>query len=749
MDVVLGVAVEDRIARLALVASAAQGHDVIDQSDVELGDNPIGKLTETVVGTDRLLAEENHRLLATRLCWSDPQRVDELRQALENSGVQNVVVLSEQDAATALLETAATGLAPSGTSDDPTRALARGAAMAVEAAGFAGEATAMAPALGSEWAYSAVDPEPEDDAEAQTGPLRGLGAMDVVLGVAVAGSIARLAFVAPAAGGYAAIRHSVIDLAVDPFQTLIRAVGDAQHLLAGENRRLVATRVYSPDPAQAQALSQALAGSGVGNVALISEADAVTALLHSGLGAGAPAGSVLLQVTAEAATLFGLGAGAAGAVATVLAAVALQGVGDAAAAAVDMLLAFVGTAPFEVAAAYVTGTFADLAAVVDQLRARSPLRAELLDAPEFAIASGAAAFLAAPAVGLAGDATAMAPAVGLAGDATAMAPAADATQLAGEATGIAPTAGLADAHAEEPQLAYSMSDDGEPLAVEDEFGDEPYDDEDAPTTARRLSGRSLLISNAVVAFAIIGFASLAVAVAITVRPTAAASPVVGRQNAAPGKFMPLLPTQQQAPVPAPPPDQPNAGYQGGIIPDSNGYIPPQLVSGGGESPGGPAPGLMPNPNGPIPIPIIVPYPGWRPPYPPYRPPYPSVTTTTVTTTTTTPVTTTTTPVTTTTTPVTTTTTPVTTTTTPVTTTTTPVTTTTTPPVTTTTPVTTTQPPVTTTPPTSSKAPYTSQAPQTSVAPPHVQTQQTVAPKPVTPQPATPQPVTPHPPTGHH
>ena len=155
--------------------------------------------------------------------------------------------------------------------------------------------------------------------------------------------------------------------------------------------------------------------------------------------------------------------------------------------------------------------------------------------------------------------------------------------------------------------------------VEGQFGPdfhEYYDDEDAQTTAQRLSGRSLLISNAVVAFAVIGFASLAVAVAVTVRPTAAAEPVVGHQNAAPGKFMPLLPTQQQAPVPAPPADQPNAGYQGGIIPDTNGYIPPQLMSPGEgpapvpASPG--TPGPAPNPNGPIPIPIIVPFPGWRP-----------------------------------------------------------------------------------------------------------------------------------------
>ena len=71
MDVVLGVAVTGPVARLALVGSGAQGTDVIDQSVVDLADNPVGTLTETVVGTNRLLAGENHHLVGTRLCWTD------------------------------------------------------------------------------------------------------------------------------------------------------------------------------------------------------------------------------------------------------------------------------------------------------------------------------------------------------------------------------------------------------------------------------------------------------------------------------------------------------------------------------------------------------------------------------------------------------------------------------------------------------------------------------------------------------
>jgi len=668
---------------------------VIDQTVVDVADNPIGKLTETVVGTNRLLADENHRLVATRLCWSDHPQASRLRQALANSGVQNVEVLSESQAATALAreaqgrpgsavlvvgdETAmlsvvgaedapptvlaAQPLADSdptgavdtllgrlyaehgaagdvylmGTSadltnvadqlrtrsslrvevpEDPTFALARGAAMAAETSPM----TTRAPAagdmrssgqVGAQLAYSmAGDSErlpmdsltgPEDDDDADTGPLpplgsRRLAATELVLGVAVAGSVARLALAGPAAGSYTAIHHLVIELPMHPFETLIRTVTGTQQALAGDNRQLVATRLYWSDQPQAEALRQALADSGVPEVAVVSEAQAVTAVLRSILGARALPGSVALLITAEAATLWALGA--AEALATVLAAVPLEEGLDAAAAAVDMVLEWLRSASFAVAAAYVMGTSALLTEVVEELRARSSLRVELIRDPEFAIASGAA----------------MAPAAALAGDATAMAPA----------------AGMVDSNAEEPQLAYSMADDGELLPVEgvDESVADYYGDE-AEAGHLRLSARSVLIKNAVIAFTVIGFASLAVAVAIAIRPAAAQQPVVGHQNAQPGKFMPLLPTQQQAPVPAPPVDAPNAGFQGGVIPDSNGYIPPQLAPGGGgtgpvapapQSPG--VPGFVPNPNGPIPIPIIIPFPGWRPPYPGWQPPYP-------------------------------------------------------------------------------------------------------------------------------
>jgi len=105
MDVVLGVAVTGPVARLALVGAGA-AHDVIDQSVVDLADHPIETLTQTVVGTNRLLADESHRLVATRLCWTDFPKADQLRRALEDSGVHDIAVLSESQAATALMRAA-------------------------------------------------------------------------------------------------------------------------------------------------------------------------------------------------------------------------------------------------------------------------------------------------------------------------------------------------------------------------------------------------------------------------------------------------------------------------------------------------------------------------------------------------------------------------------------------------------------------------------------------------------------------
>ena len=424
--------------------------------------------------------------------------------------------------------------------------------------------------------------------------------MDVILGVAVSGPVARLALVGSGAG-HDVIDQSVVDLADHPIETLTQTVVGTNRLLADESHRLVATRLCWTDHPKADELRRALEGSGVHDVAVLSESQAVTALMRA---AGRPGAVLVMDDETATLSIVDLVAGDRHAPPTLLASGSFAGAE--ATATFDTLMARLGDQPDAAGDLYLVGGSPDLTQVADQLRDASTMRVEIADDPTFALARGAA--LAAAPVAGGPDATAMAPAV-----------------LTGDETTIVPAAEFADPNAADQQLAYSMAGENELLPVGMDEYDDDYDefvDGEAETGPVRLSRRSLVVGNAVIAFAVIGFASLAVAVVIAVRPTAATQPVLGLQNAAPGKFMPLLPTQQQAPVPAPPLDQPNAGYQGGIIPDSNGYIPQQLIppGEGGTAPVAPAPVAPPGPGMPY-VPGM-PYPGWRPPYQGWQPPYP-------------------------------------------------------------------------------------------------------------------------------
>jgi hypothetical protein len=452
--------------------------------------------------------------------------------------------------------------------------------------------------------------------------------MDVVLGVAVTGPVARLALLEPGARGDV-IDQSVVDLEDNPVGKLTETVVGTSRLLADENHRLVGTRLCWPDGTRAAQLQQALQHSGVSNVAVLSESQAVAALMRA---AGRPGAALVMDDATATLTVLGPAAGDPDAPPTMLAQAPLAGASGAdATAALDTMLANLAARPDAPGDVYLVGASPALDQVAERFRDASTMRVEVADDPTFALARGAA--IAATAVG---DATAMAPAIGLTGDATAMAPAA-----IGDETTALPTSGFAGPDAEEPQLAYSMADEPEFDDYGDDYGDEydEYGDFDEEAEPARLSRRSLLIGNAVIAFAVIGLASLATAIAVAVRPTASQQPVVGVQNGTPGKFMPILPTQQQAPLPPPPVDQPNAGFQGGTVPapTGGGSVPQQVSppSGGGApvgpvpapvpgAPGGPGgPGFVPGGPGPIvpiPIPVPIPFPGWRPNYPPYNPP---------------------------------------------------------------------------------------------------------------------------------
>src|ERR1700744_4944257 len=299
--------------------------------------------------------------------------------------------------------------------------------------------------------------------------------MDVVLGVAVTGPVARLALLEPGARGDV-IDQSVVDLEDNPVGKLTETVVGTNRLLADENHRLVGTRLCWPDDARAGQRQQALQHSGVPNVAVLSESQAVAALMRA---AGRPGAALVMDDATATLSVIGPAAGGPDAPPTMLGPGPLPGPSgaDATAALVTMLANLVARpdAPGDV---YLVGASPALDEIADRFRDASTMRVEVADDPTFALARGAAIAAAAvgdatamaPAIGLTGDATAMAPAAGPTGDATAMAPAAG---LTGGATTALPTSGFAGMDAEEPQLAYSMADEPE----FDDYGDE-YDDLD-------------------------------------------------------------------------------------------------------------------------------------------------------------------------------------------------------------------------------------------------------------------------------
>lgn len=111
MDVVLGVAVTDRVARLAMIASPADGGAVLDQYELDLPDSATTDLAETIVDTYRAVAGSGHRLAATRLTFPEPSQADALRRVLLNAQMPDVEVLSEDEAARTLVLAADAGAA--------------------------------------------------------------------------------------------------------------------------------------------------------------------------------------------------------------------------------------------------------------------------------------------------------------------------------------------------------------------------------------------------------------------------------------------------------------------------------------------------------------------------------------------------------------------------------------------------------------------------------------------------------------
>ncbi|MDT5346543.1 MAG: hypothetical protein QOE52_5727, partial [Mycobacterium sp.] len=442
--------------------------------------------------------------------------------------------------------------------------------------------------------------------------------MDLALGVAVAGPVARLALIESAADGHGVIDESIVVLAEDPIASLTETVIGTDRSLADQYHRLVATRLCWSDQGRANQLRQALEDSGVQNVVVLPESQAATALVRTLSGDQRQRASAVLLVDDETAMLSIVDSGD-----LTAKAVATERIeGSDAVTAAGRLLGRLREQPGAAQDVYLIGkSSADVSGITRELQAASSLPLAVPDDPDFAIARGAALDAATSQLSYpAGDATTAAPVAPTgrlsypAGDATTAAPVAPMT---GAFTGAEDVTRHAPAATESgPQLAYSMEDyDSELLPMEYGDGDE-YEELDA---AAPPVGRALLVGSTVGGILVAGFAALAVAVTIGVRPTAATHPqppAPAQQKSVPGNFVPALPAPNTPPAPevqAPPLPAPNAVVpQGGPGPAVGGgggadQLPPPAPA----SPPDVGPGVLPPPAPgwiPIPIPIPIPFP---------------------------------------------------------------------------------------------------------------------------------------------
>ena len=421
--------------------------------------------------------------------------------------------------------------------------------------------------------------------------------MDVVLGVAVTGRVARLAMIGSPASGGQLLDQYALDLPDDAATDLADTIVGTYRAVADSGNRMAAIRLVLPDASQAETLRQTVLGAGAQNVEVVAETEAAAALARS-VGADA----ALLLADDDTVSLAVVGEDEEST--SVLASVPIGSAGVAVACAAVLQNAASAEAPVRI---MLVGQRLDLDSVAAELRSTAPV--EVPPDAGYAIARGAAqtaedsgfpagaATMMAPA---AADATMMAPA---SGDATMMAPA------AGDATQMAPST---DPSVVGPQLAYSEEEPGDyelPFDSLEEFVPE-LEDEEAYTAMIGPPPRKTLLMGSAMAFVVASFATLAVTVAINVRPVAnvEAQPVPAIQaETVPGRFLPQVPHEPDpvalpvavvSPAPAAPAPnvQPNRG--------PNSVAP--------EAPAPQAPPVEPVPGAPVvPIPPVIPFPPIR------------------------------------------------------------------------------------------------------------------------------------------
>ncbi|MDZ4269657.1 MAG: hypothetical protein U1D00_28910, partial [Mycobacterium sp.] len=345
--------------------------------------------------------------------------------------------------------------------------------------------------------------------------------MQLVLGVSVAGASARLALI-DVSSPDGVLDQFDIDLATAPADTLRSTIVGTDSSFRDSGHRLAATRIAWSDEGQAAELRDALTDAGLSNVGVVAPADAATAVVRASASGAGQQTSALMFVDTDTAALSVVGADAANT--SVIAAEPVGPAGPEAACTelLDRLRDETGGAE----SLYVVGTGAGVSALTEVLRATSPIPVRPVEAAAFAIARGAA---------------------------LANLPAPSAPELPSLDVSTTPGPQIGE------HLAYSMDPDSgafdagygpygndvpmqAPMAPLSHADDPDEFDEEPAVAAAPGRPRILLVGSTIAAIVVVGFATLAVVVAISIQP-AAVQQAIRDYEAVPGKYLPVMPGQ--------------------------------------------------------------------------------------------------------------------------------------------------------------------------------------------------------------
>ena len=341
--------------------------------------------------------------------------------------------------------------------------------------------------------------------------------MDVTLGVSVAGADARIALL-DASPPHAVIDQSELDLTGEPISALVSTLVSTDRTLAQGGHRLVGTRVCSSDAEQAAELTAALVAADLTDVRVVAQPDAVSAVARS-----LTLGETVASLTADADTA-ALSIVDADSDTTSLIAVEPIRDGDGAAAYRTLLERF-NEEPGGATSVIVMGP-ADADHWTAALAEATPVPLRFLDAPEFAVARGAALARFWEQTGAQSLSTY--PDIELNAAETVLGPQAQQLAYSQVDDPEDDVLGTADVPLQTPMRPLSAIDPEEA-------------DEGAGAAAAR--PRVLLLGSTVAAIVIVGFAALAVSVAIGIRPTASEQAIRMGQESVPGKYFPVAPGQ--------------------------------------------------------------------------------------------------------------------------------------------------------------------------------------------------------------